>query len=173
MAQNKEFDNYTWQPLSWDVECTPGQITIPSSPVQQLDTIGIKHDDGKPRWDLLPMDALEEVVKVYTFGAKKYAPWNWRNGLNYSRVYAALHRHLKAWWWDGKDVDAETQCQHLASVAWCCLSLLHYNINKNKYNNKYNDRPGIQPTEDLGNLVVKSVKSRDDDQKEMYGNKSV
>lgn len=34
----------------------------------------IKNDfkDDKLRWDLLPLDLIEEVVKVYTAGAKKY-----------------------------------------------------------------------------------------------------
>lgn len=36
----------------------------------------IKNDfkDDKLRWDLLPLELIEEVVKVYHFGAKKYAP---------------------------------------------------------------------------------------------------
>lgn len=35
---------------------------------------GRKNDriDGKPRWELLPIEVMEEVVKVYTFGAEKY-----------------------------------------------------------------------------------------------------
>lgn len=30
------------------------------------------YKDDKLRWDLLPLDLIEEVVKVYHFGAKKY-----------------------------------------------------------------------------------------------------
>ncbi len=37
-----------------------------------------KHDTEKARWDLLPMDAVSPVVDVLTFGAKKYAPDNWK-----------------------------------------------------------------------------------------------
>lgn len=33
---------------------------------------GAKDDFGKPRWGLLPYDAVEEVVKVLTYGAAKY-----------------------------------------------------------------------------------------------------
>jgi hypothetical protein len=32
----------------------------------------VKHDDGKPRLDLLPFDVLEQVGHVLTFGAEKY-----------------------------------------------------------------------------------------------------
>ena len=34
---------------------------------------GIKHDAEKPRMDLLPFEALEEVAKVLTFGAERDA----------------------------------------------------------------------------------------------------
>jgi len=34
---------------------------------------GIKHDAEKPRIDLLPFEALEEVAKVLTFGAERDA----------------------------------------------------------------------------------------------------
>ena len=39
---------------------------------------GRKDDDGKLRYDLIPPLALEEVVRVLTFGAEKYGPNNWR-----------------------------------------------------------------------------------------------
>lgn len=30
---------------------------------------GLKYDNGKLRWDLLPLDQVEKIVEVYTFGA--------------------------------------------------------------------------------------------------------
>jgi len=161
----KEFQDFTCRPLDWDIdieakECKLGpdwdadgrdHYTPKSSTVQQKKPVlntGVKYDHGKLRWDLLPMGALEEVVRVYTKGAEKYEDWNWAKGMDYSRVYAALNRHLKAWWWDGEDLDKETQCQHLASVVWCALSLLHSNIHKNNYNKNHNDRPGFGVMQD-------------------------
>lgn len=35
--------------------------------------IGIKHDGNKVRYHLVPVDALNEVARVFTFGAKKYS----------------------------------------------------------------------------------------------------
>ncbi len=57
---------------------------------------GVKHDQGKPRMDLLDADASEGLAAVLTFGANKYAAYNWRGGLQYSRLIAALLRHLMA-----------------------------------------------------------------------------
>jgi hypothetical protein len=31
-------------------------------------------------WALLPSEALEEIARVYAFGAEKYAAHNWRKG---------------------------------------------------------------------------------------------
>ena len=41
--------------------------------------VGRKADAGKPRWSLLPWNALGAVVSVLEFGARKYAPGNWRH----------------------------------------------------------------------------------------------
>ena len=42
---------------------------------------GKKNDrkDGKLRWELLPLETIEEIVRIYTFGADKYGPNNWMN----------------------------------------------------------------------------------------------
>lgn len=90
-------------------------------------TKGIKKDKDKLLWELLPWSALKEVVKVLTFGAKKYAPRNWEEGLQYTRVYAALHRHLNSWWLR-ENKDPETGLSHLSHVACCALFLLAYNL---------------------------------------------
>lgn len=34
--------------------------------------------DGKLRWDLLPLAEIEDIVRVYTEGAKKYADNSWQ-----------------------------------------------------------------------------------------------
>ena len=54
---------------------------------------GIKLDAGKTRWDLLPLRTVEEIVKVYTFGAEKYGDNNWQNLPDgYDRYKAAMFR---------------------------------------------------------------------------------
>ena len=80
---------------------------------------GIKNDfkDNKLRWDLLPLEELEDIVKVYTEGSKKYGVNTWqllKDG--YSRYKAALFRHLVLFE-KGEEMDNETGCRHLAQVA--------------------------------------------------------
>lgn len=86
-------------------------------------TEGVKLDSGKPRLDLLPFDALEDVGAVLHHGAAKYAPRNWELGLAWGRLLAAALRHLSAWA-RGQDTDAESGLPHLAHAACCVLMLL-------------------------------------------------
>lgn len=96
---------------------------------------GSKDDAEKPRTDLLPVAALVEVAHVFTFGAKKYAPYNW-HGLSVSRLYGAALRHLWAWW-RGEDNDPETGRPHLAHAACCVLMALAQMLERAEYD----DRP--------------------------------
>jgi hypothetical protein len=87
--------------------------------------VGIKHDDGKPRFDLMPPRPLTKVAGVYNYGAHKYAPRNWERGIEWSRVYGATQRHLHAFW-GGQDLDEESALEHLAHAAFGILALLEY-----------------------------------------------
>lgn len=83
---------------------------------------GTKYDSGKPRMDLLVPEADELTAMVLGFGAEKYGPFNWMNGIAYSRLQAALRRHLGSWA-KGEDQDPESGLPHLAH-ARCCLDFL-------------------------------------------------
>ena len=84
---------------------------------------GVKYDHGKPRWDLLPFDSLDDVAKVLAHGAEKYGDNNWTKGMNWGRLLAACLRHLSAWA-RGQDIDEESGLSHLAHAACCALMLL-------------------------------------------------
>lgn len=88
-----------------------------------------KDDEGKLRYDLIPHESLEQLVKVYNFGATKYGDKNWEEGTNWMRIFAAIQRHLWAWR-AGEDVDPESNINHLAHAAWGCFALLAYTFRK-------------------------------------------
>jgi hypothetical protein len=89
---------------------------------------GRKDDSGKLRYDLIPPDALAALAYVYTIGAKKYDDHNWLKGMKWSRVIAAMMRHMELWRQGEKD-DKDDGQHHLASVAWCAFALLTYERN--------------------------------------------
>ena len=64
-------------------------ISPPRTPRDKFEE-GVKNDDGKLRYDLIPVRPLAEVARVYTIGAKKYSDYNWRKGIKWSRIYAAM-----------------------------------------------------------------------------------
>lgn len=89
--------------------------------------VGKKYDAGKPRIELLPDLALEEVAKVMNFGAKKYGDYNWAKGMDWSRLVGALKRHTGQFN-RGVDFDEETGLSHMAHAACDALFLLEYHL---------------------------------------------
>ena len=90
-------------------------------PVQSA---GRKFDGGKLEYGLLPPFALEETVKVLTFGAQKYERDNWQKVPDSKRRYFdAMQRHIWSWK-QGEKIDSESGIHHLAH-AMCCLMFLY------------------------------------------------
>ena len=59
---------------------------------------GIKHDQGKLRYELLVPEFLEEMAKIISHGAEKYGDWNWTEVEGARQRYeGALLRHIQAW----------------------------------------------------------------------------
>ena len=83
---------------------------------------GKKFDTGKVRYDLVPPEIEEAIAKVLTFGAAKYGDRNWELGMDWGRVYAALRRHMAAFW-SGEKYDPETGMPHTWHAA-CCIAFL-------------------------------------------------
>lgn len=86
----------------------------------------VKNDrlDDKLRWELLPLTDIEDIVEVYTFGAKKYGPHTWR-GLDdgFERYKAALLRHMVSFE-KGEELDEESGLPALAHMAWNAIAML-------------------------------------------------
>ena len=91
---------------------------------------GIKLDQNKPNWSLLPYKEVEQIVQVLTFGAKKYqGKDNWKRVPEArERYFSALMRHLTSWW-GGEHRDEETGLSHLAHAGCCLLFLMWLNDN--------------------------------------------
>lgn len=93
---------------------------------------GVKFDNDKPQWSLLPFKALKEVVDVLTYGAKKYAPDNWKKVPNAKQRYIdAGFRHFTAYA-AGEKLDPETGKSHLAHAICCLLYLLAFEIGEDR-----------------------------------------
>jgi hypothetical protein len=86
---------------------------------------GLRHNEGKTRYDLIPTFAHEQFAKVMTFGSKKYAERNWELGMKWTKVIASLERHL-AEVKKGVDFDSETGLLHAAHIMTNAAFLTEY-----------------------------------------------
>ena len=85
----------------------------------------LRYDQNKLQTGLIPVPALLELCMVFTKGAVKYAPENWRKGMLWSRIYTPMMRHFFKWLL-GQRRDKEINCHHLLQVAWGCVVLYMY-----------------------------------------------
>lgn len=97
---------------------------------------GKKFDENKPRTDLLSREALIKIAEVMGRGANKYGAHNWKAGIAWSRVLAALLRHVLAFL-DGEDKDPETGLSHMAHAGCCVMFLLEYEKTHTEFDDRY------------------------------------
>jgi hypothetical protein len=81
------------------------------------------------RFELLPWDALEEVARVYDYGARKYNDDNWLLGYPWRWSLGALARHT-ARMMVGEDRDPESSLLHAAHAAFHCLTLITFALRR-------------------------------------------
>lgn len=90
---------------------------------------GVKYDQEKPRYDLLPPELLNAVAEILGYGARKYADRNWEKGMSWGRVFSACMRHMWAWA-RGEDKDPESGYPHLWHAACNIAFLITYSERK-------------------------------------------
>ena len=102
----------------------PGSFTAVEKPG------GLKYDDGKLQYGLIPPIATKSLAQVLTFGAAKYAPNSWQTVQDGERRYLdALYRHLEAYR-SGESTDSESGLSHLAHAITNVAFLLHFEQEK-------------------------------------------
>lgn len=84
--------------------------------------IKYKEKDKKLRWDLLPWNTIESIVKVITKGAEKYGIDNWKT-INNNMFEAAMFRHFMEYK-KGKHIDKQWNLPHLSHFVCNAIFLL-------------------------------------------------
>jgi len=70
----------------------------------------------KPPVSNIPLSVISEVGLALAEGAYKYGSSNWRViGVRASIYWDATFRHIKAWW-EGEDVDPDSQLSHITKA---------------------------------------------------------
>lgn len=126
VCENEQACNYRWSHIESISDIVKYRIR---SDENAESSAGTKHDQGKPRLDLLLTGfprALESLGQVLAFGAEKYAPNNWKlvDQLD-SRYQAAQMRHELSHC-KGELLDEESGLPHLTHEAFCILARLEH-----------------------------------------------
>jgi hypothetical protein len=102
-------------------------------------SLGDRKNDGKLKWSLVSMTALEPMVKVLMFGAEKYSSHNWKKGLKYSEISESLQRHLNAFM-EGENNDPESKLSHVGHILCNAMFLSYMSIFRKDLDDRYIDK---------------------------------
>ncbi len=103
---------------------------------------GLKADSGKAPCELLSPQAMLGTAEVLAYGAKKYAPNNWRKGLAWSRIIGAIMRHMFAFML-GEDLDPETGLPHIDHAATEIMFLQEFYRTHKHLDDRYKPSPAL------------------------------
>jgi hypothetical protein len=117
---------------------TGGAIVTPSGEIRTTSSTGGEKGVKPEDYALIPWGAMDEIARVYAFGAQKYAAHNWRKGYEWGKSFSALCRHIFAFW-KGEDRDPESGLSHLAHAGFHVLSLLTFWLERDTYG-EHDDR---------------------------------
>lgn len=73
---------------------------------------GQKYDQEKPELALIPTIAIFEMAKAFTYGKLKYGKFNFKEGIEITRLISAALRHIYQFL-AGEDNDQESGNSHL------------------------------------------------------------
>ena len=68
---------------------------------------------------------MDEAVKVFEFGAKKYKAWNWAKGMLWSVPTGCILRHAQCML-EGEELDKESGFHHLGHIICNLIMLERY-----------------------------------------------
>lgn len=121
-------------------------VSDAKSDMKKLNQQAVKYDQQKTEYHYMSSIAIEQLNKVLSFGAKKYAAHNWRGGMKWTRVVSAALRHLFAWL-GGETYDKETGLNHLAHCMCCLMFLLEFEVTHPELDDRY------KPVDELGKML--------------------
>ena len=85
----------------------------------------LRFNSGKRQWSLVDWPSIEPMVEVLEFGAEKYAPDNWKKGLEIRGVMESMLRHAFAFL-EGEDRDQESGLSHIGHIMCNAMFVEYY-----------------------------------------------
>jgi hypothetical protein len=110
----------------------------PGERMKDEDNKGRKDDQEKPALAYIPKAALEAEGKAFSYGARKYASWNYRNGIAVTRTLSAALRHIFQFL-SGEDIDSESGVHHLGCARANIAMALDTLANHPEFDDRYKE----------------------------------
>lgn len=101
----------------------------------------LRYNEGKREWSLVDFESLEPMVEVLEFGAKKYAPHNWKKGLSTTKILESMLRHVFELL-QNKDLDEESKLPIIGHVM-CNAMFYAYMVKhkKDEWDDRFKNNP--------------------------------
>lgn len=99
---------------------------------------GSKHDNGKAPIHMIPEDAILGMAEAFAYGAKKYDRFNYRKGIDLTRLTDSLMRHVLAYL-KGEDIDPESGLHHTKHILANAAMIEFVRINRPEHDDRYKD----------------------------------
>lgn len=91
-----------------------------------MSKMGERKNNGKLRWRNMPLFLIRPLIEVGHFGETKYKTFNFLKGLSVLDTLDSMKRHMDKFEDpEQPDIDEESQCHHLAHIAWNALVALY------------------------------------------------
>lgn len=115
-------------------------VSTSSPTIGNTNVIGsaMRFNSDKLRWSLVDFDALDDMVKVLEFGAKKYDDNNWKKGLKTPEIFESIMRHLVAYM-RGEDIDSESGLPHTGHILCNAMFLSYMQKYKSDFDTRIKD----------------------------------
>lgn len=104
--------------------------------IDNTQEVGKKNDNGKPRLDLIPAEFLIETAKALTYGGNLYGEYNFRKGIDYSRLLSAAKRHIELEL-AGLEKDKDSGHSHLGHAAASLAMYAFMKVHRPEFNNLF------------------------------------
>lgn len=114
---------------------------------------GKKFDQGKAPLHMIPEEAIEGMALAFAYGAKKYGEYNYRNGIDVTRLTDSLGRHVLAYL-KGEDNDPESGLPHTYHILANAAMLEYMRVHKPEFDNRFKVKTNEQFLDEMLDKMV-------------------
>lgn len=97
---------------------------------------GNKFDGGKAPVHLIPVEFVLGTAQAFKMGINKYGKWNYREGIEYTRLIDSLMRHTLAYL-NGEELDPESGLPHTWHIGANAAMIEYMRVNKPEMDDRY------------------------------------